>query len=162
MKSGYRCFSSVLILLLIISCANLHPKSSDKSGFQIQEKASFVIEEIQFQPWTSEIKDEGSGYHIYISILENKNEVTFDRIYFKGYSAKIIVGKMGYFVTIQTLKNRKEDLIMSNNDREEYGNSPKILRNTKFDFGENTCVIKYIEKDQVFYFKYNQMTKKEL
>ena len=58
--------------------------------------------------------------------------------------------------------NHKEDLIMSENQSDEYGNTPKQLPNNQYNFGENTCVITYIENGKVKYFKYPNMKKKEL
>lgn len=154
-------YIAVLCIYVITSCSSSKTKIS-VNDLEFQEKPPFVLEHIQYQRWVSEIPGEGFVYNMGISVLENKNYVQFDSVYYKGYAVKIEVGKMGYFATIQTPENRKEDLIMSNKQGEEYGNSTKILRNKQFDFGEKTCVIKYIEKDQVFYFKYNQVTKKEL
>ncbi|TYB75035.1 MULTISPECIES: hypothetical protein [Bizionia] len=161
MMTRYLIAFVILCAILMASCSGSKSKVLD-TDLVLQEKASFVVEAIQFQPWISDIPSEGSGYHVYISIAENRNHVHFDSIYYKGFAGKIVVGKMEYFATIQTSSSQKEDLIMSNNDGEEYGNSPKTLLNTKFDFGENTCLIKYVEKEQVQYYKYNQMQKKEL
>jgi len=154
-------YLTVLCICFIASCSSSKTQISSHD-FVIVDKASFVIEDIQYQRWVSNISGGGSGYHIYISVSENMNTAHFDSIYFRGYAAKIEVGKMGYFAAIQTQENRKEDIIMSNSEGEEYGNSPKILQNKQFDFGENTCVINYIENDQVFYFKFDKMIKKEL
>ncbi len=161
MKTQFFNFIVVLFIVLITSCSSSKTKIS-ANDILIQDKASFIISDIQYQRWISDISGEGSGYHIYMSVSENMNTAHFDSIYFKGYAAKIEVGKMGYFAAIQTPENRKEDIIMSNSDGEEYGNSPKILQKKQFDFGENTCVIKYIESDQGFYFKFDKMIKKEL
>ncbi|UPS92518.1 hypothetical protein [Bizionia sp. M204] len=127
-----------------------------------QNKASFVVETVQFQPWISDINGNDSGYHIYITISENKNQVTLSRIYFKGFIAKIQVGKTGYFASIQTSSTDEADLIMSENQNDEYGNIPIQLPNNRFNFGENTCVITYIENGEVKYFEYPNMIKKEL
>ena len=51
---------------------------------------------------------------------------------------------------------------MSENQSDEYGNTPKQLPNNQYNFGENTCVITYIENGKVKYFKYPNMKKKEL
>ncbi|WP_339632959.1 hypothetical protein [Bizionia echini] len=161
MKTQFINLTVVLSIVLIAACANSKSKVQN-TELVFQEKVSFEVEEIEYQPWISDINGNDSGYHISITISENKNQVTLNRIYFKGFIAKIQVGKMGYFASIQTSFNHKEDLIMSENQSDEYGNTPKQLPNNQYNFSENTCVITYIENGKVKYFKYPNMKKKEL
>lgn len=159
MKTRYFELVIILCIAVINGCTSTKSKVLKKE-MVIQQQSSFVIEGIQYQRWISESKGEGSGYHIYISVSENRNHAIFDSVYFKGYVAKIEVGKMGYFASIQTPENQEKDLIMSGKNTDEFGNTPQIMSNKQYDFAENTCVIRYIEKGEIIFYKYKLMTDK--
>lgn len=160
MKTPFIKLLIIFCVILINSCSSAQSKVSN-TKFEIQENVSFKIDNIQFQRWIAGVQGGGSGYHIYIAIHENKNHVTFDSIYYKGYAAKIKVGKMGCFANIKTPLNQKNTQTMSGEKGEEYGNTPKITSKTIYSFGKNSCVIRYTEQGKVLYYKYNQMLKKE-
>lgn len=151
----------VFVMLSLLQCANsIQNKKTNKMIFQ--EQPSFEIESIHFQKWIAGVQGGGSGIHMYITVKENKNKVVFDSVYFKGLSAKIELGKMGYFASFKTAFNQKRDVIMSNEKQAEFGNN--LFKNkNKFQetLKDSECVIEYTENGIIKYYKYTEVIEKQ-
>ncbi len=146
-----------LISIVFIFISFSHCSSAQK----LQEKASFELCKVLYQKWIAGVQGGGSGYHMLIHVTSNKNNVTFDSIYFRGYKAKIEIGKINYVANIKTEINQKEDLIMSNNGPDEFGNkTPLKDPNFPFKLKNDECVISYIEKNTTKYLKVENLVEK--
>jgi len=157
MKMKYVLFYKLIFVLLIVSLTQC---STSKGRMQIgqvelEEKPSFVIGDVFFQKWIAGVQGGGSGYHLYMMVKENKRNVVFDSAYFRGVKAKLIISKMGYIATFNSALNQKQDIIMSANSLDEYGNIfPNGLQT-------NECVISYYERDKIKYSKIENIKEKE-
>jgi hypothetical protein len=137
--------SFIVILICFTQCS---------SAQKLQEKASFELGQVTFQKWVAGIQGGGSGYHMLIHVVSNKNNVAFDSIYFRGYRAKIDIEKINYVAYIKTETNQRKDIIMSNNGNDEFGNkSPLKESDFPFKLADNECVISYIENKTTKYIK---------
>lgn len=152
---------AVFVMVSLLQCAN--SKQNQKTNKMIfQEQPSFEIESIHFQKWIAGVQGGGSGIHMYINVNANKNQVVFDSVYFKGLTAKMELGKMGYFASFKTALNQKQDMIMSGENHGEYGNKP-LKNNSKFQdaLKDSECVIEYTENDVIKYYKYTKVIEKQ-
>lgn len=144
--------SIITILICFTQCS---------SAQKLQENASFELGQVTFQNWVAGVQGGGSGYHMLINVISNKNNVDFDSIYFRGYKAKIEIGKINYVAGIKTEINQREDIIMSNNGNDEFGNKARFKdANFPFKLKDNECVISYIEKSTIKYYKVKNLIKK--
>lgn len=155
MKTQKQFLGFILIITILITFT--HCSSAQK----LQEKASFELGKVSYQKWIAGVQGGGSGYHMLIFVTSNKNNVTFDSIYFRGYKAKIEIGKINYVANIKTEINQKEDLIMSNNGPDEFGNKTP-LKDPDFPFKLqlDECVISYIENHTTKYYKVENLVEK--
>jgi hypothetical protein len=146
-------FISIIGIIIVFT----HCSSAQK----LQEQASFEIGEVTYQTWVAGVQGGGSGIHMLINVVSNKNNVVFDSVYFKGYKAKIEIGKINYVASIKTEINQKEDIVMSNNGKDEFGNKPPLKEaNFPFKLADDECVISYIEKNTTKYYKVKNLIKK--
>lgn len=155
----------IVTVLLVTTVSFTHCSSAQNkqkiSDFKFQEKTSFSVGEVSFEKWVAGIQGGGSGIHMYITIKENKNHVVFDSIYFRGYSAKMEIGKMGYFTSFKTALNQRKDYNMSHDENAEYGNDPsKIQNKSVFELQDYECVISYQEDGIAKYYKHARMIEK--
>jgi len=146
-----------LISIVFIFISFSHCSSAQK----LQKKPSFNLGEVSFQKWIAGVQGGGSGYHMLIHVTSNKNNVTFDSIYFRGYKAKIEIGKIAYTAQIKTEINLREDLIMSHEGPDEFGNKTP-LKDPDFPFKLqlDECVISYIENHTTKYYKVENLVEK--
>ena len=151
--------------LLILSISFLQCKGAKENGAEskkviMQSTPSFELREVSYQKWAAGVQGGGSGIHMYITIKTNKNNVVFDSLYFRGLSAKITIGKMGYYANL--IIEKRKDIVMSGNPEDEYGNKP-TTNNVKFPFDleHDECVISYEEEGQIKYYKFNNLIEKE-
>jgi hypothetical protein len=131
-------------------------KTNKQKGLvNLEEKPSFILGDVFFRKWVAGVEGGGSGYHFYMMVKENKRQVVFDSVYFRGLKAKLTIGKMGYLASFKTALNQKKDINMSANSLDEYGNMfPHELLT-------NECVLSYYEKDKIKYFKIENLKEKE-
>jgi len=136
-------------------------QASQKTMYKTQEKSSFTLDKTYYQHWIAGVKGGGSGIHMYISVLTNKNNVVFDSVYFRGMQSKLELGKMGYIASFKTEANQKADIIMSNEKNAEYANQiPNQEVRFPFELNEKECIISYIEDNTTKYFKIQNLLEK--
>ncbi len=147
-------FSAVFITFGFLQCSS--SKTNGQQGMvELEKKPSFVLGDVFFQKWIAGVQGGGSGYHLYVPVKENKKHVVFDSAFFRGLKAKLDQGKMGYIASFKTNLNSKPDISMSSNPLDEYGNIfPQELK-------LNECVLSYIEKNQVKYYKVIPLIEKQ-
>ena len=146
-----------VILIVFILISFTHCSSAQK----LQEKVSFKLGEVSYQKWIAGVQGGGSGYHMLIHVISNKNNVIFDSIFFRGYRAKIEIGKIAYVAQIKTEINQREDLIMSHNGHDEFGNkTPLKAPDFPFKLQHDACVISYIENHTTKYYKVENLLEK--
>lgn len=160
--SFFMCF---IMLSFSQCCTTKHTSKQDNTNKMgdLQKNPSFELDSTYFQKWVAGVQGGGSGIHLYISVLTNKNQVVFDSAYFRGYKAKIEISKMGYIASFKTELNQKEDIIMTNKNHGEFGNKSP-LNETYFPFklNQNECVISYIEDHTKKYFKIENLIEKSM
>ena len=143
------------------SSAKKTNSETNKLGTQdFQEKPSFTLDKTYYQYWVAGVKGGGSGIHMYVSVLTNKKNVVFDSVYFRGMQSKLELSKMGYIASFKTEANQKEDVIMSNEKKAEYGNKMPSKQNFPFQLKDTECVISYIEDTITKYSKIENLIEK--
>jgi hypothetical protein len=169
MKAIQQIFGLSLMLLVMVSFSHCSStkKAQDKNvkmepEIKLQEKVPFEIGEVNFQRWTAGIQGGGSGIHLHISVLKSTSTIVFDSVYFRGLKAKIEIGKMDYYASFETSHNQKEDIRVSSDPKEEYGNQmPKVVEKIPFELKDNECVISYKKDTETYYYKIENLVEKE-
>lgn len=133
----------------------------NKTAMQdFQDKPSFKLGETYYKHWVAGVKGGGSGITVLIPMENNKNNVVLDSVYFRGMQSKLESIKSGYVANFKTEANQKEDIIMSNDKKAEYGNSLPNKVNFPYQLKDNECVISYIEDNTTKYFKIENIIEK--
>ena len=147
--------NSMSLMILPIIMFSFSQCSSQK---KLQDKSPIELQEVYCQSWVAGIQGGGSGINIFIPT----NSMTYDHkpldsVYFRGKSAKLQVIEdktivyVGRFITEA---NKNQDLIMSSDAKEEYGNEmPKGKHGNPFDLKDNECVVSYKVGSKTKYFK---------
>jgi uncharacterized protein YozE (UPF0346 family) len=158
---------SLFMLFLLASFSNCsstkqaNNKQANKIGMHnFQETPSFTLGETSYKYWTAGVKGGGSGINVLILVEENKDNVVFDVIYFRGMQSKFEAIKTGYVANFRTKANQREDIIMSTNKNAEYGNEIADKATFPFQLKDNECVISYIEDNTTKYFKIENLVEK--
>ena len=162
--------SGLLVLLLTsfskcstsknISAANMKQAETNVQN-EFQTDTPLEMGKIEYRKWTSGIQGGGSGIHMYITVISNRNNIQLDSVHFQGMRAKINIGKMGYYAGFIRPENQKDTSTMSDETYGEYGNSaPKVSLVSHFEIENDECVISYLKKDQITYFKLENLIEK--
>ncbi len=152
---------TLVVALLFVNCSS-SKDVLEASSIALEEKPSFQLGTVYFQKWVAGIQGGGSGIHLYITEKTNRNYVVFDSAYFRGLSAKIHVGKIGYLASFKTPLNQKEDVVMDGDSNREYGNKlPKGNPTFPFKLQDNECVIQYTENGKTMYYKVTTVFEKQ-
>jgi len=137
--------------------------SNCASTQKLEKSLPLTIGEVYYQDWVAGIQGGGSGYNIFIPVLDNPKSITLDSVYFKGKQAKLELNDNAVFIgRFKTTLNEKQDIIMSNEPFAEYGNKvPKLPQKTPFDLKDDACVISYKQGNILKYYKILNVLKKE-
>lgn len=157
MKEGIKpILSSILILVVMCSFSQC---SGSKS---LDKKAPVKIENPYYQSWVAGVEGGGSGLNVFLPMKEKSMEL--DSIYFRGNSAVLEWKKEAgvYVGRFPSDFNKKKDIIMSGDSREEYGNEmPAVKKPIPFDLKEDECVVSYRKDGKTRYFKLEKLVEKQ-
>jgi len=139
--------------------------SQCSSQKKLQDKAPVQLMEVYCQSWVAGVRGGGAGINIFIPTnLKTYNHNRLDSVYFRGKSAKlqIIEDKtivyVGRFISDV---NRKQDLIMSSDKKEEYGNKMlKVEEEIPFELKDDECIVSYKVGARTKYFKIKNIVEK--
>ncbi len=120
----------------------------------IQQEAPFTLVEKSYFKWAGGKKgDQGTT----IKIVGNfeTTSLGFSSIYFQNYKFKVIPEiKANTFTLIGNRSSLKEDINMSGNALDEYGNKPpKLDEKIPFDLQKDEAVIEYSINGQIYFHK---------
>ncbi|WP_290699308.1 hypothetical protein [Lacinutrix sp.] len=123
------------------------------------KQTPLFIRETYFQTWIAGKQAGGSGINIYFPMLINQSNYKLEKVYFRGMIGDMQSGKASHFAN---LKSNNGDLVMSNDENAEYGNTiPTKQEPFPFKLESNECMISYIDNGKIQYFQvYNIIEKK--
>lgn len=146
-------------ILMAIFCTNC------STAQKLQNTAPVTVGDVYSQKWVAGVEGGGSGINLFIPVSDIIHQnIQLDSVYFRGKVAKLetIDGKTVLFVArFKNTFNQKNDIVMSNDPKEEYGNKSPI-RQTKipFDLKDSEGVVSYKEANKTKYFKIGNITEK--
>lgn len=154
-----KCFK-YLVYLVFLSLAFLNCSSVQK----IQSSIPIEFGDVYYQHWIAGVKGGGSGINVFINVASNKKNIELDSVYFQGKVSKLEEVNNSLFIgRFKTTANQREDLIMSSNPKEEYGNQiHKPKEDIPFELKNNQCIISYMDSDKIKYFMIEDIKKKKL
>lgn len=152
---------STLMLILILMTSFTNCSTAQK----LQQEAPMEFGDSYFQQWVAGIKGGGSGLNLFIPIIENKNNVVLDSVYFRGKATKLekISGEnvqyAGYF---KTPHNNDKEIILSSDMNEEHKNTISVQTySIPFDLKDDECVVTYKINEKTKYFKISNIKEKQ-
>ncbi len=154
-------FKSMSIIITLMSFF-----TSCSSAQKLKDKAPVSHDQVYSQEWVSGLKEVGSGINLFIPFAKEMPEhIQLDSVYFRGKSVQLekIAGENTLYVGRFTTEfNQKQDIVMSNDPNEEYGNQAPILKKKfPFDLKDSECVVSYQDGSKTHYFKIENIIEKQ-
>ena len=139
--------------------------SQCSSQKKLQEKSPVQLKEVYCQSWVAGVRGGGAGLNIFIPIDAVSDEkIELDSVYFRGKSAKLETKPQSPSMFIGRFTsevNKKQDIIMSSDSRQEYGNKmPKVKEDIPFELKDDECIVSYKEGNKTKYFKIKNVIEK--
>ena len=136
-----------MVVINFSNCAGTH---------KLEKSVPLPIGEVYYQNWVAGVKGGGAGFNIFIPVSDNTKNIILDSVYFKGKKAKLEFNNNTVFIgRFKSSKNRNQDIIMISDSNTDF---PK---KTPFNLNDNECVVSYLEKDKIKYFKIENIIRKE-
>ena len=163
--------NKIVILLFLFSlsfgtwqCTSYKATNQDK---EYSFRAFSGVGDVYCQPWTSGIQGGGSGIDIFIPVTsELPKNLLLDSVYFRGQMAKLEIEPNNVMVYVGHFKtdiNQPNDIIMSSNPNDEYGNVMPIKdKESPFDLSDTECIVSYSYLRKTQYYKLNVAEKEPL
>lgn len=139
MKYFYLLFSTAIATILFASCAG---------NKDLQEKAPANME-------TAYYTSQGEMITLFISVTSlNTDRVSLDAVYFRNKKANLIGSKENPGIYTATFNMGKEDMIMSSDPREEYGNKvPQKQDKMDLELNDDEAILIYTQNAKAKYYK---------
>lgn len=152
------------IAFLILMCSVILLFSNCGSAQKFETKLPLQLGEVYAQQWVAGVKGGGSGINLYISIVDNPNDIELDSVFYQGKSTKVfLINNTKAIGRFKSEINQQKEVIMSNEPYAEYGNQvKKIPIKLRFDLKDNECILSYIENKKTKYFKIQNIKKREI
>ncbi|MCB0447314.1 MAG: hypothetical protein KDD03_07340 [Gelidibacter sp.] len=136
------------IFKLFVTFTILSTLQCSSSKYKLQETPAFQFDSVYFQEWYAGIKVGGTGINMYFPNLNDANTVTMDSVYFRNLKGKLVRGRSMYSAI---LKNRSP-----------YDTTPiNPSMKPAFKLLASECVVSYIEKGEIKYFKLKNINERE-
>ena len=143
----------MLFIVLLLGC-----KSTRSIHFQ--SEIPFQIESPYYQPWSSGVQGGGSGIDVVLPI-KNLNAIVPDSIHFQGQHTKAVVYQNIIVGHINTINNKRPDLILSNKPLAELNNQLFPLKDSyPFEIENNACILSYLMKGKRYYCKIENLERR--
>lgn len=141
--------ASFAIVIAVVFSFTFQCSSSKEGISTFTEATSFKVKPAYFQEWYAGIKVGGTGYNIFIPVVNEAENVVIDSVYFKNLKGKLTQRDGRYSAT---LKNKSRHYIFVNSDKD-------IIY--PFSLKGNECAISYIENGQTKYLKISKTKEME-
>lgn len=153
-------FFKYWVYLIFLYLAFLNCSSAQK----IQNSIPIEFGDVYYQHWVAGVQGGGSGINVFINVVSNNKNIELDSIYFQGKVSKLEEGNNSLFIgRFKTTANQREDLILSSNPKEEYGNQiRKSKKDIPFELKDNQCIISYKEGGKIKYFMIEDVKNRKL
>lgn len=149
-------FVSILIIFIFTNCSTAQ---------KLQKTAPIILGEVYSQSWVAGVKGGGSGINLFIPVLgELPQNMQFDSVYFRGRASKLELATTNPVLYVGRFTEKfkqNQDIIMSIDPMEEYGNQLPTQQKIPFDLKETECVVSYKESKDTKYFKIDNIIEKK-
>lgn len=108
-----------------------------------EDNTPFKIKSVYFQEWYAGINYGGTGYTLYLPVVQKESNVLVEEVYFRNLQGRFEFNDGRY---IAILKKPGKDYMFG---------KPKKPDNYPFDLRDNECVITYSQEGQKKFYKVN-------
>lgn len=159
MKTLKRIIYIISIGLIMVSFSNC------STAQKLQKETPFVIGEVFSEKWVAGVEGGGAGTNVFIPVSKTNKNLVLDSLYFQGKAVKLEKkdNKNGllYIGRFASNINQKEDIIMHEDPKKEYGNKPSVPQvKMPFEIKENEAIVSYKVNDATKYFKIENIKSK--
>ena len=146
---------------LVLGLSNCNVSKTSHSVYSLNQNPPFTILESYYQDWIAGVQGGGSGTILYISFSDLNNEVKIEDFFFRNEKVIAKKNQNDSLLFLGYLKNEKNsDIIMDSDIIKETQNTPP--EKIPFQLEENEAVISYTYNDTLQYYKFTNITKKEV
>ena len=129
-------------------------------SIHFQSEIPFQIESPYDQPWSSGAQVGGSGIDVILPI-KNLNAIVPDSIHFQGQRTKAVVQQNIIVGHINTINNKRQDIILSNEPLVELINQHLPHKDSfPFEIENNACILSYLMKGKRYYCKIENLERR--
>lgn len=152
-----------LILIPIITLVMMSFSQCDRSKFD--KNSPIEISDSHYQSWVGG-KPGSSGTLVTIIAKVSNKHMVFDSIYFHKKATKLETQikeeKLTLIANFIERSYQDQDIVMSSDPKEEYGNKPPVLiKKIPFDLKNNEAIISYFIKEKKRYYKLTNIRKEK-
>jgi hypothetical protein len=140
--------------------------SQCSSQKKLQQKSPVQLKEVYCQSWVAGVKGGGSGMNIFIPVETiTDKDIELDHVFFRGKASKLTTkpqNKTLYIGRFKNTANSKQDIVMSSDAKQEYGNKmPEATEEIPFELKDDECVVSYKVGSKTKYFKIENVVEKQ-
>ena len=106
-----------------------------------EEPTSFKVKPVYFQEWYAGINVGGTGINVFVPVVNKRNDITIDSIYFRNLKGKLFIKNDRYFAS---LKNDSPYYTFKGTEKSD---------DYPFTLNEQECAISYTENGETKYLK---------
>ncbi|WP_179021493.1 hypothetical protein [Winogradskyella forsetii] len=115
---------------------------------KFEPTTAFKVKPIAFQEWYAGIKVGGTGMNVFVPIVNKKDDIKIDSIYFRNLKAKL---NENYGRYTAVLKNKSPYYTFKKTEKDE---------GYPFDLADSECAISYVENGETKYIKVTELKEK--
>jgi hypothetical protein len=141
-KSAYYSICCGVLLLTSfqgISQEYIVPAAS--TALELEKETPFMVKPVYFQEWYAGIDIGGTGYRVFVPVVNKKEDIKLENLYFRNLEAKLLNEDGRYTAT---LKNPSTTYTFT---------KPEKPSDYPFDLKDNECVISYNENGKTKFHK---------
>lgn len=115
--------------------------TKEVASTNFEERVPFKIKSVYFQEWFAGIEHGGTGYTLYLPVVQKGSDVSVEEVYFRNLKGRFYF-QDGRYIAI--LKNPNKSYVFTKVEKPE---------NYPFDLKDNECVVTYVENDITKFYK---------
>jgi len=153
-------FTALTLMIVLTSATQCSgsKKATETKEMIIEKQANIETGQVYFQKWVAGREEGGSGINIFFPNLINKNNYVLKQVYFREMVGTMQSGKASHFANL-TYNNK--DIIMSNEENGEYGNTMPSSGDFPFKLKDNECIVSYLDGGVIKYYKIGSIVEKQ-
>ena len=149
-------FSTLLVFAGLSSCGG---SKQNESAPTFKKNPPFTLKSSYYQDWVAGIEEGGSGTRVFFTFDRLRENVVLKEIFYKNMKTEAKTSSNMRMQYKGEFKEVPRDFIMDSDPMKEAEN--KFVSAFPFNLAPNECVFSYTFKNELYYYKIENMERKE-